>query len=42
MSREITPYKVSQLPIKQDNINLFLYRYKVKQMRKERRHQEAG
>lgn len=31
MSREITPYKVSQLPIKQDNINLFLYRYKVQQ-----------
>lgn len=31
MSRNITPYKVSQLPIKQDNINLFLYRYKVKQ-----------
>ena len=31
MSRNIKPYKVSQLPIKQDNINLFLYRYKVKQ-----------
>ena len=30
MPQAIKPYKVSQLPIKQENINLFLYKYKVK------------
>lgn len=30
MTSKITPFKVTQLPIKQENINLFLYKYKSK------------